>query len=123
MVSWESKSPVSKLLLLGYSQGAHIVGDISQTIIRGGIPGVPAENLIGSVLFGDPAFNPTSIGTVGNYASSAHGLMGIRDAYSSALQAKILSWCDHGDLICQGSGLLNFVLQTIKIALYRRFLL
>ena len=114
MVSWESKSPVSKLLLLGYSQGAHIVGDI---------PGVPAENLIGSVLFGDPAFNPTSIGTVGNYASSAHGLMGIRDAYSSALQAKILSWCDHGDLICQGSGLLNFVLQTIKIALYRRFLL
>ena len=78
------------------------------------MPGIPPINLIGSVLFGDPAFNPTSLGSAGDYSNNAHGLMGQRDPYSTLLQGKILSWCNHEDLICQGSGLLNFALQTVK---------
>lgn len=43
-----------KFVLIGYSQGAHIAGDLTATILRGQAPAL-AGRLIGSLLLADPA--------------------------------------------------------------------
>ncbi len=53
---WEDFSascPSSTLIVVGFSQGAHVVGDVLEQISA-----AETRNLVAAALFGDPKFNP-----------------------------------------------------------------
>lgn len=54
--------PDLKLSLVGYSQGAHIAGDLAQRVLKGEHK-LPARQLVQVVLLSDPAYNGTSPGS------------------------------------------------------------
>ncbi len=103
----------SKVILIGYSQGAHIAGDIAQTIFHSARP-IGKERLAGVLLLADPAFNNDSPGTwtfdyVGstppfvsvtdyNRAEDAKGSLGSRAAFSTG--DPVVSICLNGDAVC-----------------------
>ena len=47
--------PGSRVMLFGYSQGAHVAGDVAARIGAGQDPRVPADRVLAVGLFGDPA--------------------------------------------------------------------
>lgn len=67
-----SKCGDTKLLFTGYSQGAHVAGDIAAVLAHGAVPGVTADSIMGAVLYSDP-------GRSGN--SQYTGISGERKAY------------------------------------------
>lgn len=56
---WGSNCSQTQFVLAGFSQGAHIAGDLAQSILHGHGP-VDRERLAAAVLIGDPAYNSTS---------------------------------------------------------------
>lgn len=53
--AWARQCPSSRFALIGYSQGAHIAGDLAQTILHEYAPIGPAR-LAGALLLADPGF-------------------------------------------------------------------
>lgn len=92
-LSRESRCKSTKLLLVGYSQGAHVTGDVYQersSWLR----------ILGVALFGDPYFN--SADTTAARGSFAFGLNGILGTRPPFLGAHVLSFCHRHDPVCQG---------------------
>ncbi|PKZ62830.1 hypothetical protein CYJ73_24975 [Gordonia terrae] len=105
-----------KFVLIGYSQGAHIAGDLAQTILHSSKP-VSADRLAGVLLMGDPAFNEHSPGAYSlDYMVPIDGsspwvsLTDSEDAKSQGSLGKraefgsddpVVSVCINGDVICQ----------------------
>ncbi|TLD11907.1 hypothetical protein PspLS_11295 [Pyricularia sp. CBS 133598] len=102
--------PQSKIALVGYSQGAHVVADLvcggSSFPIRG-LPDKPKpldpkynKNIIATLLFGDPtraANQPWNLGTV----TDRSGYFPRRRNDACAPYAKTMqSWCDQKDRWC-----------------------
>lgn len=118
---WAESCPDSKISLVGYSQGAHIAGDLVNSI-AGDNPDIKQEQLGYVVLISDPAYNSTSpntyefrydpsIGPGGpgfNYerdvivADPEHwdinGALGRRDAFPNDIN--LVSLCIYGDPVC-----------------------
>ncbi|NCL75973.1 cutinase family protein [Rhodococcus sp. YH1] len=106
--------PNSKFFLIGYSQGAHIVGDVAQTIYHEGGP-VDRNRIAGVVLLADPAFNSSSPGAeefVANGSALSYspvdsqditGSLGTRAAFPS--DARVFSVCIQSDPVCNLSAL------------------
>jgi Cutinase len=90
----------SKFVLMGYSQGAHIAGDMTQTLLNEGLSGVPTSMWIGTVLLGDPAFNPTGGDSGGSFNGSRWGVFGRRASYPASASGHILSLCVVNDIVC-----------------------
>ena len=117
----------TKFILFGYSQGAHIAGDLTNSIFNGNGP-IGSDRLAASALLADPAFNrvikeagvtgrsalyqyngpsPTSsdfdpsddtvFSTVGR-GWDVRGSLGKRQAYPAG--APVLSACIVGDPVC-----------------------
>jgi hypothetical protein len=89
--------PKVKIILLGYSQGAQVAGDVYQNTSR--------ANLIGAVLFGDPYFN----GSDSEHDRVMGGLTGRNGILTQPPSqprphfiGHVLSFCHPHDLICQG---------------------
>lgn len=53
--TWARACPESRFALIGYSQGAHIAGDLAQTILHEHTPIAP-DRLAGALLLADPGF-------------------------------------------------------------------
>ncbi len=53
--SWSRACPSSRFALIGYSQGAHIAGDLAQTILHEHAP-IGPDRLAGALLLADPGF-------------------------------------------------------------------
>ncbi|KAF2179439.1 carbohydrate esterase family 5 protein [Zopfia rhizophila CBS 207.26] len=117
--AYAAKCPSAKLVLTGYSQGAHVVGDIlgggggvssigcTQATNTGFSPTTsPGSQIVAATLFGDVrhvAFQSYNVGT----APDKNGLWPRADTQLTNLNrwSSILSsWCDSGDPVC-GSGL------------------
>lgn len=97
-------SRFTKIVLVGYSQGAQVVADIYQEMWRQDSANTVGW-IYGMVLFGDPYFNRNSVGTIaplsvldGNYIGS----LGRRPAFPVSQAARILSYCHRGDPVCRG---------------------
>ncbi|PIG82438.1 hypothetical protein AARAC_004850 [Aspergillus arachidicola] len=65
ITAYTSRCPDSKIVLLGYSQGAHIIGDIlCGSIVERYFPAIPpiddhlGERIVAAVSMGDPTFIP-----------------------------------------------------------------
>jgi acetylxylan esterase len=106
-----SSCPGEKIILLGYSQGAQVVGD---TLAGGGgtslgdaetapISSTAAASVIAAIQFGDPRhqpnLSPIDLGT----DPGAQGIFAVESNQSRAAFGTILrSWCDTGDPFCAG---------------------
>jgi predicted esterase/PKD repeat protein len=109
--------PFQQVILGGYSQGAHVVGDALYKLkpyFR------PRINYV--ALYGDPKFNPrTSTLPLmagrwarGNAWSIQSGILGPRGNYLPDEIANVTSWCDFGDPICANHYGQNPVTSTLK---------
>jgi acetylxylan esterase len=114
-----SACPNEKIVLLGYSQGAQVVGDV---LAGGGggslgaqsapIPAADAAKVIAAIQFGDPRhqpnLSPIDLGT----DPGAQGIFPVVSGQSRAAFGAVLrSWCDTGDPFCAGGLNLNAHLQ------------
>lgn len=102
--------PKQTFVLLGYSQGAMVVGDAlvspEQRMIgatAGAITEDAAKQIRAVVMYGDPRFNGEEAFNVGTFDPELGGIMprplGALDDYAD----RISDFCVEGDLICQAS--------------------
>jgi Cutinase len=90
-----------KILLAGFSQGAHVVGDVIETFSHNNDWAV--GHIYGVALYGDPRFNPDDKATArGNYNPEHWGILTKREFYSSKINNRLGDWCRLKDAICQG---------------------
>ena len=95
-----SACPSMKLVVLGYSQGAHAAGD--QLAVE---PTSVTNHVAALVMFGDPRFNPEASYTWGTFDSRNYGINGKRSLNDfSSWSNRVFSFCNQNDLICQGIG-------------------
>lgn len=90
--------PSTRILLSGYSQGAHVTADTYQYHLT------PDQrtHIEGVVLYGDPYFTGSSWAGRGDFEPNRNGILGPRDEYPFEDQGKILSYCHARDPVCQG---------------------
>jgi hypothetical protein len=106
-----AQCPDQRYVLLGYSQGATVVGDSlvppagraagkSAGQIAAAVPG----KIAAVVLYGNPRFNPTESYDRGTFDHAKQGVTpraaGALGAYASRLQ----DFCNRRDLVCQTKG-------------------
>jgi acetylxylan esterase len=114
-----SACPNEKIVLLGYSQGAQVVGDV---LAGGGggslgaqsapIPSADAAKVIAAIQFGDPRHQPNLASIDLGTDPGAQGIFPVVAGQSRAGFSAILrSWCDTGDPFCAGGANLNAHLQ------------
>jgi hypothetical protein len=113
--------PFQQIILGGYSQGAHVVGDALFKIKPNFRPRIAYV-----ALFGDPKFNPrtsaippiTGPWVRGNVSSWQTGVLLARKNYLPDEMVYKTSWCDINDPICANYSLAN----TPIGAIYEQFL-
>jgi hypothetical protein len=85
----------TKIILLGYSQGAQVSGDVYQ-----GLSPTEASHVGAVVLFGDPLYNHRD--KVADQATrDLDGALGTRPAFRASKATDVLSYCNEKDPICQ----------------------
>jgi cutinase len=90
-----------KILLAGFSQGAHVVGDVIETFSHNNDSSL--GHIYGVALYGDPRFNPDDKTTArGNYDPEHWGILTKREFYSTKINNRLGDWCRLKDAICQG---------------------
>lgn len=97
----------TKVVLTGFSQGAHVTGDVLDwpVITR-------SDQVVAVRLFGDPRFNPDDPAAVpGN--SRNGGILGARGTTLGLGPTVVESWCIPGDPICD-SGFLSAARSKIE---------
>ena len=106
ITSYEARCPNSKIALLGYSQGAQVVGDVlcgtSETYWNSTAP-VMSKNIIASIQFGDPSFVLNQPQDVGN---ATKGGIFPRNNTAACPTSIMKSYCNFNDTFCDsGSSL------------------
>ncbi len=104
--------PSTRTVVLGYSQGAMVVGDaLSVPEARfnddngQSLSAQALANIAVVELFGDPRFDASADYGAGSYDRSVDGILGARDGDDlRALQGRIVSYCNADDFACQLGG-------------------
>jgi hypothetical protein len=93
--------PSMKIVIGGFSQGAHVVGDAIEELTRNGDSVV--GNIAGVSIYGDPRFSKDDLATArGDFDPNHWGMLGARGNYSSQINDRLGDWCRIRDAICQG---------------------
>lgn len=117
--------PGTRFILIGYSQGAHLIGDAAALASAGKVQGVRADDIAAVLLFADPARAPLAPATPVPsrlYAAPPKGLRGAngetvqtggtaldptrvgmagtRNLGFHGLEGKVLSLCNGADMAC-----------------------
>jgi alpha-tubulin suppressor-like RCC1 family protein len=104
--SFHTRCPTSFIALVGYSQGAHVAGDVFQEIRQS-----VRDKITAMALFGDPRFNPRQSkvslggngGLAGSWAAPWPGANGeLRSFHSEDFDA-VHSYCHEYDPVCNFS--------------------
>jgi hypothetical protein len=97
-----SKCPKTRYIGVGYSQGAHVVGDIF-----GDLKSATWQKRVAAVvLFGDPRFNPKqTVVNEGTYERKLSGIYKFQPARQTppTLTNRTKSYCIRGDAVCSYS--------------------
>lgn len=93
---------VDCFVLIGYSQGAQVVGDVLASSSRG-LPAAVSRRTTAVLLFGDPRFTAGEPFNQGSATrSGVSGVLGPRVGGDLSIVAnRIQSWCRADDLVCQ----------------------
>ncbi len=112
-----ARCPKTRFILAGYSQGAHVVGDLLAK--REGVPKGVRKRIVGVVFFGDPKFNGNEKMFVlrGSFDASFSGIRGPRATGKLKGASKdftVYSYCRDLDSVCQRlqGPLLNAFVST-----------
>ena len=118
--------PRTRFILIGYSQGAHLIGDVAAEIGHGKVAGVGPDQVAAVVLFADPGrsgvekqrplgdaklYAPAPKGQVARGGELVNGggsgvvpgrvgLAGERALSFAGLEGKVLSLCNAADMAC-----------------------
>jgi cutinase len=96
-----SACPSMKILVSGFSQGAHVVGDTIENLTNSNDSSL--SHVYGVALYGDPRFSKDDTATArGNYSHEHWGILTERGNYSSKINNRLGDWCRLKDAICQG---------------------
>jgi streptogramin lyase len=107
--------PAIKLVLVGYSQGAQVTGDVYQRDVTR----AEKRNILAVLLFGDPYFNPSDRrADRGSYDHRRAGALGERRAFGG--DPRVESFCHYHDPVCQASGRVGCI-NPIASGWYGRF--
>jgi hypothetical protein len=92
--------PSEKIVLAGYSQGAHVVRDALDRL------GSLASHIGAVALFGDPHFDPGSKAAVkgGTFDHGRYGLLGRVADFPVAFRSHLATYCLRDDVVCQRWG-------------------
>jgi hypothetical protein len=91
-----SACPDTRFVLIGYSQGADVIGDTLQS------GNVPAADQIGAVaMFGDPAFNSKEDFVTGSFRTGTNGVFPRKTGALDEFADRIVSFCNVDDTFCQ----------------------
>ncbi|GAA4741336.1 cutinase family protein [Actinomycetospora chibensis] len=90
--------PGSRAMLFGYSQGAHVAGDVAARVGAGQDPRVPADRVLAVGLFGDPA-RSAGVRTV-PAGVTGQGVLPAREGGFGALAARTIEVCAPQDPVC-----------------------
>lgn len=101
MQYYERQCPGTQFILIGYSQGAHIAGDLVATIASENSP-VPASQVRSARLLADPARSSSFTPLIGMKTGGPGGIFGHR-AFKG-LSGKVTEYCIAGDGVCDGTG-------------------
>jgi Cutinase len=91
------------LILLGYSQGALVVGDV-----LAGLSDADASRVAGVGLFGDPRFDPADPTAAGSFDPKRFGIAGTvygKRQLGARFIGRGRNYCYSEDLVCQGHNL------------------
>lgn len=95
--------PDISFVLIGYSQGADVIGD---TLQSGDVPA--ADRIDAVAMFGDPAFNSGEEFVTGTFRPGTNGIFPRRAGSLDSFSDEIVSFCNGDDNFCQrgarGSG-------------------
>ncbi|KAK4189324.1 cutinase-domain-containing protein [Podospora australis] len=125
--------PDTKIALLGYSQGAHALMDaicgssLEKYFVEPNLTKAYEENVVASVLFGDPSH---TLGAPWNYGTSNKSTVLFPRNNITACEKfapTIRSWCDTGDVYCDagnntrthGSYFANYTLDATEFIVQR----
>ncbi len=109
--------PYMKLVVIGYSQGAHAAGDqlaMESSSIT--------DHVAAFVMFGDLRFNPDTSYVWGTFDPGKYGFFDKRAASDFfSWSTRVFSFCNHGDVACQRTGdlLLDPHDQSVYLANYQ----
>jgi hypothetical protein len=96
--------PGEKLVVEGYSQGAHVVGDVFSNGV-GGLSRDDVTHVKAVALIADPRFNSREPFDSGSYRTGRNGILGARAPGDlNSVANRIKSWCRKDDIVCQGPG-------------------
>lgn len=98
-----AECPDTEFVLIGYSQGADVIGDV---LAGGSVPA--ADRIDAVVLFGDPTFRGADDFNLGSFSPNRNGTFARQAGELDAFADEIGSFCRGNDTICQrganGSG-------------------
>ncbi len=123
--------PSTKIVLMGYSQGAHVIGDVlagsgRQTVTArtNALPAAQAAKVTAVILMGDPRYVPNKSFNAGTSRTAGLFPRGA-DAALDGFAAKLQSFCDTGDNFCaRGTSVATHLAYTRKYnAVAQRFVL
>lgn len=103
----------TRLILIGYSQGAHVVGDVAV-----GLSAAQRSRVAGIGLIGDPMFNPALRGGV-THNGSRGGMWGKRSSWPSGLY--VTDVCNNGDKVCASYSLVDSLATGISGANHQNY--
>ena len=90
--------PAQSFVLLGYSQGAQVVGDV----IASGLANPQMSQIVSVTLFGNPRFNSAEKFDLSTYKVGVNGILTARPTGSfSGYAGKVQDYCHGNDGICQ----------------------
>jgi len=118
ITSYEARCPNSKIALLGYSQGAQVVGDVlcgtSEANWNSTAPESAAlsKNIIASVQMGDPTFVLNQAQDVGN---ATKGGIFKRNNTAACPSSIMKSYCNFNDTFCDGGSSLVVHLSYVNV--------
>jgi cutinase len=102
LTSLATTCPSSRLALVGFSQGAHVVHTAALAV-----PSSVASRVVLVAMIADPTANPDDPIVRWSYAAlptSGHGRLGAGPPIPAALRRAAISFCVAGDAICNDRG-------------------
>lgn len=101
--------PKTSTVLVGYSQGAHVIGDVIATSTRPQLSAAARSHIKAVALEADPAYRKAepwdAAATIAGNGTFARGKGELASFNGTTVRGKgrVMSWCSSGDLFCQNN--------------------